>query len=603
MWQRPANRIVPPQPRAAAKDPVRRAKPMTPGIPRAARVRAYVTAGLLVTALGGLGLEAWGLQVDDGDRYRAEAARQHVLTVEVAAPRGEIVDTRGRPLAVTADADSVWVDPHDVVDVAATADKLAALLDLDVRVVEARLAARRHFAWVARHVTPETAAAVRAADLPGIAIAREPKRWYPAKASIGTVVGMSNIDGEGLEGVELAMDEVLAGRRARGAAVRDARGRAMYNDGVVAPERGATVALTIDRTIQMIADQAIAEQVAASKALSGVAVVLDVETGAVLAMASAPGYDPNLPGPHTGARNRAITDTYEIGSVMKVFVVASALEAGVTRPDEWWDVEGGLWEHPAKRVRDVHHDWQLTTSGVIKRSSNIGAVKIGLRLGRDRVDAGLRAFGFGQKTGIELPGEQRGVLRPGGKWRDVELITATYGYGYTVTPLQIAAGIAAIGNRGVYRAPRIIQSITSADGTEVALPAPESRRVVSEKTADQMIAMLKSVFDGFGTKGAGTAANVWVPGFTCGAKTGTAHKYDPVTKRYADHNYFSSMAGLAPIDDPRIAVVVVVDDPAGGDYYGGKIAGPVFATIASETLRYLGVPGDAPLERPKPAKP
>jgi len=604
MWRASSPRIVSPPPRAAAKAAMRRAKPMTPGIPKAARVRAYVTAGILVAALGGLAYEAWGVQVVNGARFRAEAARQHVLTVEVAAPRGAIVDVRGRPLAVTADADSIWVDPHEVVDVAGTADKLASILDQDVRVIESRLAGRRHFAWVARHVTPEVAAAVRAAKLPGLEITREPRRWYPAKASIGTVVGLANIDGEGLEGIELELDSVLAGRRATGAAVRDARGRTMYADGVVAAEPGATVALTIDRTVQMIADQALAESVTANSALSGVAVVLDVETGAVLAMASAPGYDPNVPGPHTGARNRAITDSYEIGSVMKLFTVSAALDAGVTRPDEHWDVEHGSWQ-PAfarKPIRDVHYDWDLTTAEVIKRSSNIGAVKIALRLGRDGVVDGLRRFGFGEPSGIELPGEQRGRLRPASAWRDIELATGAFGYGYTVTPLQIAAAIAAIGNHGVYNPPRIVASVTHADGSIEARPPATPHRAISEQTAAQMIVMLASVFDGFGTKTSGTAAGVWVPGFKCGGKTGTAHKYDPALKGYSEHNYLSSFAGLAPIARPRLAIVVVVDDPSGGDYYGGKVAGPVFATIASEALRYLGVPGDAPIERPKPVR-
>jgi cell division protein FtsI (penicillin-binding protein 3) len=602
MWRASGPKIVAPAPRAAVKEAVRRGKPMTPGIPRAARVRAYVTAGVLVAALGGIGYEAWGLQVEQGARYRAEAARQHMLTVEVAAPRGEIVDVRGRPLAVTADADSVWVDPHEIVDVAGTAEKLATLLDQDVRVVEARLAGRRHFAWLARHVTPEIAAAVRAAKLPGVELAREPKRWYPGKASVGTIVGVANIDGEGLDGIELSMDSLLAGTRTRGAAVRDARGRAMYSDGMVAAERGATVQLTIDRTAQMIADQALASAVEANKALSGTAVVIDIETGTVLAMASAPGFDPNLPGPHTGARNRAVTDSYEIGSVMKLFVIGTALDLGVTRADEHWDVEHGSWEYANKAVRDVHHDWELTTSQIIKRSSNVGAVKIALRLGRERVYDGLRKFGFGEKTGIELPGEQRGRLRPGTSWRDVELVTAAYGYGYSVTTLQIAAAVAAIGNGGVYREPRIVATVTRADGSLVPLPEQESHAAVSPKTAALMLPMLASVFDGAGTKTAGTAATVWVPGFKCGGKTGTAHKYDPAIKRYSDNHYLSSFAGLAPIANPRLAIAVVVDDPSGGDYYGGKVAGPVFAAIASETLRYLGVPGDAPLEQPKPAK-
>jgi cell division protein FtsI (penicillin-binding protein 3) len=318
----------------------------------------------------------------------------------------------------------------------------------------------------------------------------------------------------------------------------------------------------------------------------------------VLAMASAPGFDPNLPGPHTGARNRAITDTYEIGSVMKVFVIASALEAGVTRPDEWWDVEHGEWRYEGKTIRDVDHDEALTTAGILKRSSNVGAAKLAIRLGAPRLYAGLRKLGFGAETGIELPGEQRGRLRVPEKWRDIELATAGYGMGYTVTPLQVAAGIAAIGNGGLYHAPRIVASVTRADGSAVELPAPPPYQAIAPATAEKMIPMLASVFSGAGTKSHGTASAVWVPGFKCGGKTGTAHKYDPALHDYARDRYLSSFAGLAPIANPRLAIVVVVDDPAGGDYYGAKVAAPVFATIASQTLRYLGVPGDAPLDPP-----
>jgi cell division protein FtsI (penicillin-binding protein 3) len=416
------------------------------------------------------------------------------------------------------------------------------------------------------------------------------------------VVGLANIDGEGLDGIEYALDGLLAGARARGAAMRDARGRTMLSDGVVAAVPGATVQLTIDRTIQVIADDALAASVGANKAMSGVAVVLDVRTGAVLAMASAPGYDPNLPDPRHGARNRAVTDAYEIGSVMKVFTVAAALDAGVTRPDEHWDVEYGSWQAPGKRITDVHHDPELTTAGIIKRSSNVGAVKIALRLGRERVHAGLARFGFGQPTGIELPGERGGTMREASTWREVELVTAAYGYGYTVTPLQIAAAMAAIGNGGQYRAPRVIAAVTRADGTVEDRPLPEPRQVISAKTAAQMVEILGSVFDGAGTKHAGTAASVWVPGWKCGGKTGTAHKYDAAIRGYSPDHYLSSFAGLAPIADPRLAIVVVVDDPSGGDYFGGKVAGPVFATIASATLRYLGIPGDAPVTPPAPAR-
>lgn len=565
----------------------------TPGVSPAARTRAWIATALVTTLLGGVGWKAWGVQVADGARLREQAVRQHVHTVEIPAPRGPILDARGRPLAVSADVDSVFANPRGVVDVAGTAERLAQALDLDVISLEARLATDKHFAWIARHITPEQAAAVRKLALPGVEVTREPRRWYPSASSGGPVLGFSGIDGNGLDGLELALDDVLTGERARFSAVRDARGKTMMADGLVEATPGATVQLTIDRAIQQIADEALTGAVTLHQAKSGTVVVLDVATGGVLAMASFPTYDPNDPAAavKAQARNRPVTDVFEIGSVMKVFTIAAALDAGVTRADEWWDVEGGRWKIGRKTVTDTHHDWQLTTSGIIKRSSNVGATKIGLRLGRERLYEALKRFGFGGETGIELPGEQSGLIRDGKRWKEVELVTISYGYGLTVTPIQLAAAMAAVGNGGIYHAPRTVAKITGADGKVVYEHADAGKAIMKPSTAAAMIPMLASVFDK-GKKDGGTAASVMVPGFKAGGKTGTAHKYDPAIHAYSPDRYLSSFAGLAPIDAPRIAVVVVVDEPSGRDYFGGKVAGPVFGKVASETLRYLGVPGD-----------
>jgi cell division protein FtsI (penicillin-binding protein 3) len=414
------------------------------------------------------------------------------------------------------------------------------------------------------------------------------------------VVGQAGVEGKGLDGIELALDAQLTGERARQAAVRDVRGKVVLEDGLVDAAPGATVTLTLDRTIQSIADAALADAVTANKARSGIAIVMEIGTGRVLAMANYPTFDPETPeAPRNGAHDGAVQDVYEIGSVMKPFTVATALKDGVTRPDEDWDVNNGEWQlNPhVKPIHDTHPKKDLTTSEIIKHSSNIGAAKIGLRLGGPRLYAGLRSFGFGAKTGIELPGEQPGVIRDGKKWRDIELATISFGYGLQVTPLQLAAGIATFGNDGVYVPPRLIEKIVDADGTVVRAHQETPRRVVSSKTATEIVAMLASVFDR-GKEG-GTGKDIYVPGFVCAGKTGTAHKYDPALKGYAPDKYISSFAGIAPLDHPRIAVIAIVDEPMGGDYYGGKVAGPVFARVASETLRYLGVPG-AKIEPPKP---
>ena len=556
------------------------------GVGRAARVRAYL-AGLAVSlGLVGVGVRAWALQVDDGERFRVLADRQHAQTLEIPAPRGEVLDGHGRPLAVSADAESIWANPREVRDVSATAEKLAAITGGDPAVLEAKLGGDHRFVWIERHIKPELAKRVRDAKLAGIEVAREPRRWYPARAIAGPVIGRADIDGNGLDGIELAMNDALAGKRAEVAALRDAHGHKMLSEGAAAPEAGATVHLSLDRSIQAIAEDALAESVTTNKAKSGVCVVLEVGTSRVLAMASYPSYDPNVGGNPT-ARNKSVVDAFEAGSVMKVFSVATALENGVVTPDTEFQI-GNVLLVGNRPIHDTHFAAYLTTSGIIKKSSNIGAAKISLRLGSDKLYEGLRKFGFGTKSGIELPGEQTGMVRDGSKWRDIDLAHIAFGYGITVTPLQVAAALASIGNGGIYREPRIVDEVIDGD-TILYRGEGEEHRVLSEKTAEQMKTILASVFDK-GPEG-GTAAAIDVEGFKCGGKTGTAHKYDPQTKQYSSDKYLSSFAGLAPIDHPKIAVVVMVDEPSGGDYYGGKVAGPVFAVVASQTLRYLGVPG------------
>jgi len=567
-------------------------KPMTPGIPHSARMRAYLAGAVLTFAIVGVAARAWGLQVSEASKYRELAARQHAINVDIPAPRGEVIDVLGRPLAVSADADSIWANPREIHDVTETAAKLAGLIENDAATLEAKLGVDRRFVWIARHVKPELAAKVRDAKLPGIVVAKEPRRWYPGRTIGGPVIGRADIDGNGLDGIELSMNEHLTGTRGAASAIRDSRGKRMFADGVAQPQPGATVKLTLDRSIQAIADTALADAVTLHKAKSGTVVVLDVATSHVLAMSSFPSYDSNTgEGITGGARNRPVTDGFEAGSVMKLFTVAAALDAGTVNADTWFDVQGGVMQLGYKTIRDTHHDKALTTSGIIKRSSNVGAVKVAQRLGRERLHATLKRFGFGAKSGIELPGEQVGTLRPFEKWRDIEFATMSFGYGLTVTPLQLAAALAAIGNGGIYHAPRIVDSIALADGTPVARPTVEGRPVVTAKTATALRSMMASVFEG--GKESGTAASIVVPGFRCGGKTGTAHKWDAEARKYADHRYLSSFIGLAPIDKPRLAIVVLVDEPSGGDYYGGKVAGPVFATVASESLRYLGVPGES----------
>lgn len=566
-------------------------------------MRAYLVGVLLTMGFLGVAIRAWGMQVSDGQRYRALAARQHSARVDLPPPRGDVVDVYGRPLAVSANTDSIWANPREVRDLATTSEKLAALLHDEPSRVEKKLASASRFVWIERHVKPEVASAIRGADLPGIEIAKEPRRWYPGGTVGGTVIGRADIDGRGLDGIELAMNHLLAGKRGAVSALRDAHGQMTLSDGIADTVPGATVRLSLDRSVQAIAEQALQAGIAKHNAKAGVAVVLEVSTSRVLAMATLPSYDPNAGDAH-GSRNLAVTDAFEAGSVIKVFSVASALEAGVVSPTTGFSL-GSVFFVGRRPIRDVHPDPYLNVSDIIKRSSNIGAAKIALRLGSERLYAGLRQFGFGAKTGIELPGERSGMLRPGSKWREIDLAHIAFGYGLTVTPLQVAAALASIGNRGRYREPRIVEEVVDHNGVAVYRGDGAVRQVVSARTADAMMAMLTSVFDKDEPNSThdtgGTAKNIDVVGFRCAGKTGTAHKYDPETKEYSNR-YLSSFAGLAPAAHPQLAIVVLVDDPRGGDYYGSKVAAPIFAAIASESLRYLGVPGDPPRDPQPPQK-
>jgi len=556
-------------------------------------VRMQVTAGAVALLFAGLGYTAWGLQVRRNEHFRDAAEKQHLSSVELPAPRGVIRDRVGRELAVTADASSVYANPRKVEGVASTAETLAKLLGQDVRGLEEKLSSSRHFVWLKRHVTDDVAKQIEAAKLAGVHITAEPRRYYPGQTLAGPILGFANIDGAGIEGTELAMDELLRGHKAKRAALRDATGKLMLTeDGdEIEPRPGATVVLTIDRYIQFVAERALERSVTEHRAKAGSIVVLDVASAEVLAMANWPTYDPNEPAGRDKARNRVITDAFEMGSVMKVFTVSGALEQGAVKPTDTFDIEKGRLRIGRKLIRDSYHDEVLDVGGILKRSSNVGTIKIARKLGKTGLYETLKTFGFGRTTGIELPGERGGLMHPTSRWGEIGLAAVSYGYMTMVTPLQVAAGYAAIGNGGMYNEPRVIKEVRDPASGEILYHHElEPRRVLSKRTTDIILPMLSKVFEK--GKHGGTARSVEIDGYHAGGKTGTSHKIDPATKKYADHLYLSTFAGLAPIEDPKIVVVVLIDEPGGEEYYGAKVAGPAFAEVVGETLRYLGVPAD-----------
>jgi cell division protein FtsI (penicillin-binding protein 3) len=549
-----------------------------------------ILTGVVVTVLFGLiAHTAWSVQIRQGEHLLALGEAQYLRDLELPAPRGSILDRQGVPLAVSVEVQSVYVRPRDLTDPRAEALDLARLLELDAAVLTARFTAGKPFVWVKRRVTPDQAHAIASLHLPGVGMTPEAKRFYPAGNLAGPVLGAAGIDGHGVDGLEKSLDRHLLGEVEKHQVLRDARGHVLFdggwNDDAATASAGDTVTLTIDRNVQYVAEQALADGVERTQARSGVAVVLDVATGQVLAMASSPTFDPNGSAGRDGARNRPVTDVFEPGSVMKVFTIASGLESGAVGPNDSWAVDGGRLMIGRHTLRDAEF-WKpiLSTGEVLKISSNVGAVKIARKTGKEALAAGLRSFGFGVPTGIELPGERSGTLTDSKRWGEARLATIAYGYGLTVTPLQVAAGLAAIATGGVYHAPRIVRDIRAPDGHVIFTPEPVSRRVLSLEHARQLLHMLAMVMEE-----EGTGEKIKVPGFLVGGKTGTAYKIDPATHKYSTNHYLSSFVGIAPLDHPRIVVVVMIDDPAGRDHFGATVSGPVFASIVSQVLPYLGV--------------
>src|SRR3954469_25982397 len=567
---------------------------------RWARVRIAVCGLVLTSLFLAVGKRAVNLQVRDAERLRGMAEEQYLREIELPPRRGRILDRNGAELASTADVDSIYCNPRQLPDPRDAARRLARVLGLDRAELEKKLGQRRFFAWVKRKVTPDEVTAVKALGLPGLAFTREPRRFYPNRTLAATIMGHAGSEGNGLEGIELALDKHLRGTSASVQGMRDALGRdialessADAGDGL-ATTSGSDVVLTIDRYLTFITERALAKGAEEHHAKAAIAMVMDPRSGEVLAMASVPTYNPNDPqsAADAGARNRAITDAFEPGSTMKTFTIAAALEAGVVKPDDRFDCLMGRMMVGKYSIHDTHPHGILTVAEVFKFSSNIGATKIARKLGREGLADALARFGFGKPTGIGLPGERAGIVRPVDKWGDIGFANVSFGQGLTVTPLQMVSGVSAIAGGGIYRQPRIVARIVQADGGVETLPAAPERRVMSAAAARTMLSILRGV-----TENGGTAKQAAIEGYAVGGKTGTAQKvanghYDPT-------KWVSSFVGVVPADDPRLVIMVIMDEPQGG-HLGGAVAAPIFKEIAEQSLRYLHVPPTAPIAAKAP---
>lgn len=563
---------------------------MSPALGRWTRVRVILCGVVMAAGFIGVARRAVSLQVGpEAERMRALAEEQYLRDIELPPRRGRILDRNGAELASTAEVDSIYCNPRRLIDPRASAQALATALRMapgERKELLRRLSQRRYFAWVKRKVAPEEVEAVKALGIPGVAFTREPRRFYPNRTLAANVMGHSGADGHGLDGVELAFDKQLRGQTSSVQGVRDALGRELFVEGMgeAATGAGSDVVLTVDRYLTYVTERALADAQARHNAKAVMAVMIDPQTGDVLAMGSVPTYNPNDPAgaSDSGARNRAITDAFEPGSTMKTFTIAAALEAKVVRPDDRFDCMMGKMAVGKYIVHDTHPHGVLTVSDIFKVSSNIGVTKIARRLGRDGLASALASFGFGRPTGLGLPGERGGLLRSPDRWGEIGFANVAFGQGLTATPLQIVSAVGVIAAGGVYHPPRIVARVVGADGTSTVPAERPARTVLSPATARQMITIMKGV-----TQPGGTARSAAVDGYLVAGKTGTAQKVSG--GRYDPNKWVSSFVGFAPADDPRVAIVVMVDEPQGG-HLGGAVAGPIFKEIAEQALRYLHVP-------------
>jgi cell division protein FtsI (penicillin-binding protein 3) len=526
---------------------------------------------------------------------RAQRQQQH--TIEVAPQRGAIFDRQMNPLAMSLGVDSVFAVPSELTQPQMVASLLAPALGVDADELRDRFQTARSFCWVKRRVTSKEASRVRDLNLKGVYFEREPKRFYPKGELAGQAVGYVGLDDKGLGGIEYTLDEQIKGKPGRVLLATDAR-RHTFHSTEWAGMPGKNVVLTLDEKIQYIAEKALAEEVANAHAAGGTVIVQNPNTGEILAVANQPSFDPNkFAGSSAASRlNRAVGWVYEPGSTFKLIPVAGALEEKLASPTEMIDCQGGRIVLAGHTIHDDKPHYVLSFTDMVAESSDVGAVKMGLRLGEDRLYRYIRAFGIGSKTGIELPGEERGLLQPPSRWSGISIGEMSIGQEAAVTPLQMVTMYSAIANGGILFQPRIVHDVFLGSQHD-DLPPAAGHRVLSEHTAETVRKILTAVVDH------GTGKSARLAGYTSAGKTGTAQKVD-ANGTYSHSLHIASFIGFAPATHPAVTILVVVDSPV-GVYYGAEVAAPVFRSIAEQTLGYLNVPQDNPSQWPHalPPKP
>jgi cell division protein FtsI (penicillin-binding protein 3) len=537
--------------------------------------------------------------VERGDLSRI-AERQQERTVRLEAKRGTIYDRKGRELAVSLDVESIYGVPTEVENPRALAARLARLLSENPAELRRKLTSDRQFVWLSRRSGPKTAEKAKEIDPEGIGLRLEARRFYPKKTLAGAVLGFTNIDNRGIEGIELRYDGVLRGTDGWLVAEKDARGRTVFPGGnglqFRMPEPGKDLYLTIDEVIQHIAEKELDRGLAESKARGGVCIVMDPQTGEVLGLSvrspkrNGAAFNPNDPQQYRPEewRDRAVTDAFEPGSIFKAVTASAALEEKVVRPQERIDCSAGSIQVADRVIKDAHRNGVLTFAEVISESSNVGTIKVAQRLGKARLAKYIDAFGFGRKTGIDLPGEITGLTKDYRLWSGVSLASIAIGQEIGVTPIQMAAAYCAIANGGMLPRPSIVAAVrdrTGRDDRATDLPPPAATPIVSSETCSIVRKILQKVVE------SGTGLKAKPSGYTAAGKTGTAQKIDPRTGTYSHDEYVSSFVGFVPATAPKLVILVMVDSPE-GVVWGGSVAAPIFKAVAEQSLSYLQVPPD-----------
>jgi cell division protein FtsI (penicillin-binding protein 3) len=556
--------------------------------------RLYQLAALLLLWILAIAVRLFSLQVVHYHEWWARAQKQQQRSVELAPARGIVYDRNGQELAMSVLVDSIFAVPGEVRDHATAATLVAGVLDADPHPIQEKLDSGKTFVWIARKVDAAQSARIRELNLQGIYFQKEPKRFYPKRELSAQVLGYVGLDDEGLGGIELNFDDTLRGIPGRMEISLDAR-RKRLGRVERQPEAGQNIVLTLDQNIQYLAERELERAMQETHAEAGTIVVQNPRTGEIMALANRPTFNPNTFArvPQQQLKNRAISDVYEPGSVFKLVTISSAIEEKLTRPEEMIDCQMGSITIGGMRIRDHERLGLISVADILAHSSDVGAIKIGTRLGEERFARYIQSYGFGVSTGIELPGETRGLVKPVKRWSKVSIGAISMGQEIGVTPIQVVSMVSSIANDGVWHAPRIVAGVLPPNATPqtITFHPPEPHRVISPLTAAQMKRMMEGVVL------TGTGRKAILDGYTSAGKTGTAQKVDPRTGRYSATKYVGSFVGFAPVNQPAIAIAVILDS-AVGLHQGGQVSAPVFQRLAQQVLEYLHVPHDTDLKNP-----